>query len=168
MRWGIDMRQLFTFIYFTLTGAVLTGCASSVSEATQSNAWTAYQEFEQDLIQVPDRVSYEHHLFDGWIAMFENADSDEDLAELESYASYPHWFMEITSHYEKASGDGRCLLVNGVAFDRSPGTLAVRYVNQAGRLRASEIHYQFWENEREAPLEARCPEEYALELPAEP
>lgn len=160
------MRQQLALTMPALIVLALAGCASLVVDTSAKNGWEAYQEFEQDLAQRPDSFGYERHLSEGVIAMFENAESDEELAELKGYASYPRWLSELHSHYEKASGDDRCLSVNGVAFDKTPGTLAVRYVNQDGGLRASEIHYQYWENDQEFPQEARCPEEFGLAFPS--
>lgn len=158
------MRLTLNPLLPALIFVALTGCASSVGDISPKNGWAAYQKFDHDLGQRPERPDHKHHLSEDWIAMFENADTDEELAELKGYASYPRWLSELHAHYEKASGDDRCLSVNGVAFDKTPG-LAVRYVNQDGGLRASEIHYQYWENDQEFPQEAKCPDEFELLFP---
>lgn len=160
------MQLQKTSLYISLAVAMLTGCSSLSGETSQGSAWSAYQDFERELDQRPEQVDYEHHLFDGWMEMFKNADTEEELSELQGYASYPRWLTKVHSHYEKSSGADRCLSVNGLTFDHSAGTLAVRYVSQAGGLRASEIHYQYWDDSSEIPQEAKCPEEFELALPS--
>ncbi len=39
---------------------------------------------------------------------------------------------------------------------------AVRYIRENDELKASEIHYQYWESEEEFPAEAKCPEDFEL------
>lgn len=145
--------------------AAMTGCTTPTNGHSSSSGWEAYQAFQRELNRNPENPDYGRHLSDDWIAMFNSADSDDELSELRDFAAYPDWLSETQAHYEKPGDNVRCLSVNGTAFDQAPGTLSVRYVRQGNQLRASEIHYQYWENKEEFPEEAKCPEDFELTFP---
>lgn len=158
--------KLYTVVSLALfSGATIVGCSTPNAKAPPSTAWDAYQGFKLELNKNPDKPDYDRHLAKEWITMFDSAEGEEEQTELQEYASYPEWLTDTRAHYEKPSGDGLCLLVDGTAYDRSPGTLSVRYVRESSQLKATEIHYQYWENEEEFPAEAKCPDEFELELP---
>lgn len=153
-------------IYFGLGFiSTLAGCATQKAVTSPSSGWAAYTSFKQELTQNPERPEYEHHLSSDWLAMLESAKSIEEKQEILQFAAYPRWLSKTGTYYEKQAANGLCLSVNGVAYDGSPGTLAIQYVPEGDRLKAAKIHYQYWETEEEYPIEARCPEELGLALP---
>ena len=160
----MDRKRIACFVM--VSTIMVSGCAASVDENSSSPGWNAYNAFQRELNQKPENPDYKQHLSGGWIDLFDEANDNAELAQVREYATYPRWLSKTLAHYEKANGEGRCLSVNGVALDQSPGTLSVRYVEENGRLKASEIHYQYWETKDEFPSEARCPEEFELAFPA--
>lgn len=69
------------------------------------------------------------------------------------------------AHYQILSEDGYCLSVNGIAFDNTPGTVSVRHVIEDDQVKASEVHYRYWESEQKFPDEAKCPHAFELDFP---
>lgn len=150
--------------FLVLTTLILSGCSTTSERDLPANAWQAYQSFKKELESNLQTTDFNQHLASNWIEYFDNAEGDE-LKELKNHAAYPAWLSTTLAHYQMFSEDGYCLSVNGIAFDNTPGTVSVRYVIEDDRLKASEIHYRYWENEDEFPDEAKCPEDFELDFP---
>lgn len=144
--------------------AWISGCSTTPQGGSSPNTWLAYNSFKQVLENNPQTTDFRDHLASNWTKLFESADGD-DLEQLKNYVAYPVWLSIIQAHYQKPIEDDHCLLVNGIAFDESPGTVSVRYVIEEDQMKASEIHYQYWEVETEFPEEARCPNDFVLDFP---
>lgn len=147
-----------------VTSVSLSGCSTTPETESSPSAWNAYQQFKKELENNPEKPAFDRHLASDWIELFDSAEGGE-LNELKNYAAYPVWLSSTRAHYEKASESGYCLSANGTAFDGSPGTVSVQYVREQDQVKASEIHYQYWENESEFPDEAKCPSDFELGFP---
>lgn len=159
----MNMRSALCLVFFP--AGLVTGCISLDAEDSAATGWDAYQMFKLELNENPRNPNYKRHLSRRWIDLFNSARDAQELAELRDYAAYPDWLNEAHAHYEKPSGEDRCLSVNGTAADQSPGTLSVRYFVEGESLKASEIHYQYWESESELPAKAMCPKDFELAFP---
>lgn len=150
--------------FLLLATHMLSGCSTTPERELPANAWQAYQSFKKELESNLQTTDLSRHLASNWIEFFRNAEGHE-LEDLKNYAAYPAWLSTTHAHYQMPSEDGYCLLVNGIASDQTPGTVSIRYIIEGDRLKASEIHYQYWGNGGEFPDEAKCPEDFELDFP---
>ena len=149
-----------------LTLAVMASACASLYPANISPAWQAFKAFESEIERSAAEIPYENHLSDLWVQRLESADASE-RDQLLGVATYPGWLERVHNRLESTHSDQVCLTVNGFAASGSPGTLAVRYVEESGRLKAEEIHYQYWESEEDFPASPKCPDAFVLSFPDE-
>lgn len=145
-------------------GITVGGCA--FFQPNESKGWEAYQSFEQQLENQNDTDSLSPHLSQRILSLLEQASSDVEKRRFTTEVSYPLWVVQENAHFEKSTDSGDiCLTVNGLAPGGGPASVSVRYIQEGGRIKAEEIHYELMETDSQYPVEARCPSEFSLEYP---
>lgn len=143
---------------------LLTGCASSLEQGSDPATRNAYSSFKEALVS-DKPVVWEKYLSQQWMTMLDEAGTAAEQDELREFASYPLWLTDIDSWHQTRRDQSVCFLANGTASDQAPGSVSVQFVREDGKLKANEIHYQYWQEESEFPEQALCPDQFGMDLP---